>query len=731
MVSDREDLSPAQPRLVDRLAGVGLTLAAFGLYLLTLAPTVLEADGGEFQFVPWLPGIAHPTGYPLYILLGWLWTHLLPFGEVAWRMNLLSAVLAAVAVGVTYAVARQVVDQVLPTTPYLARVLAAVVAAATLAVTQALWSQALIAEVYALHALFVAVLLWLALSYGLPDPRSEPDKAGRISRFAPNDIRSKLLALTFGLSLTHHRTIVLLLPALVLFLWWQYKNWREVEQKLAGGLESFGFSSLAKAANPNSFNSGRRSAVGGHAGFWLTHTALVLVPLLLYLYLPLMAPLTPYATLTLSKTQTLTLYDNSFWGFWNHVMGSVFTGELKPTAAGLDRLWFSWQLLHQQVGWVGVILALLGLITLWQRRRVDLLLLTGVGFVAFVAFNLIYFIGDVFVLFIPAWLLLALWIGLGTLGLADWVAHTFVRRKTGHVNANVAFESIERRLSQQIYQFLAPSLTALGLLLPLVLGATRQAEVNQSGNTAARERWQAILAEPLPAGAILLSNDRNEIMPMWYYQYVEGRRPDLLGLFPLIVPGPSYANVGRVLDQALASGRPVYLIKPMEGLQLKADLTLAGSLFLAAANQAPPMYPLKVTLPEITLDSSPQQPSTETIKLLGYDLLPATVTPGTVITVTLHWQATQPLSLDYTSYVHLVNGEGQGVTQSDARPGGDFYPSHYWQVGETVRDQHILTLPAGTPPGQYRLRAGLYYQPEPGVLKSMGAGVEIGILTVE
>jgi hypothetical protein len=92
------------------------------------------------------------------------------------------------------------------------------------------------------------------------------------------------------------------------------------------------------------------------------------------------------------------------------------SGELKPTAAGVDRLWLSWQLLRQQVGWVGVILALAGLITLWQRRRIDLLLLTGVSFVTFVAFNLIYFIGDVFVLFIPAWLFVSLWIGSGSLG---------------------------------------------------------------------------------------------------------------------------------------------------------------------------------------------------------------------------------------------------------------------------------------------------------------------------
>ena len=59
----------------------------------TLAPTVLAGDGGEFQFVPYLLGVAHPTGYPLYTLLGWLWSHLLPVGDVAYRMNLFSALL--------------------------------------------------------------------------------------------------------------------------------------------------------------------------------------------------------------------------------------------------------------------------------------------------------------------------------------------------------------------------------------------------------------------------------------------------------------------------------------------------------------------------------------------------------------------------------------------------------------------------------------------------------------
>jgi hypothetical protein len=689
-------------------------LIAFGLYWFTLAPTVLEADGGEFQFVPWLPGIAHPTGYPLYVLLGWLWTHLLPIGEVAWRMNLLSAVLAAATVGLVYAVARRMLDLTLPETPDLARLLAAVIAAATWAVSHTFWTQAIIAEVYALHALLVATILWLVVYYPLT---SAPFKTGA------------WLAFLIGLSLTHHRTSVLLLPAVVVYLWRIYRpaslKTADGRQQTAPKIDSdLRLRHLPPIRGMKAQPKG--SVVGGCR--WPAYAALLAAPLLLYLYLPLIAPYTPYATFILSDNQKLILYDNSLTGFWDHITASVFSDELQPTAAGWDRLRLAGELLRQQIGWVGIGLALAGLVTL-QRRQLNLLWLTGLAFLAFVAFNLVYFIGDVFVLFIPAWLVVCLWVGLGSLGLAHWLANTLVKSKTGQVNSSPVLEAMDRNLGQRIYHLLVICFTALGLLLPLFLGLTHYTEVNQAHNTAASQRWQAILAQPLPVGAVLLSNDRNEMMPLWYYQYVEGRRPDVLGLFPLITPQSEYRNIGRVLDEALASSRPVYLIKPIEGLSLKADLSPAGNLWRAEVNTAPPGHPLNVSLPKITITANPI--ITETISLLGYDLQPTSIKSGDSITVTLHWQLTQPLTLNYSSYVHLVNRDDQGLTQSDHRPGGDYYPSSLWQVGEVLRDQHHLVIPANLPPGRYRLRAGLYYQPRPGVIAGMGQGVDLGSIVVD
>ena len=85
------------------LAGVGVALFVFVLYLRTLAPTVLYLgaplllDSAMLQMQVCVLGITHPTGYPTYLITSHLFTHL-PFGDCAYRVNLASAVYAALAV---------------------------------------------------------------------------------------------------------------------------------------------------------------------------------------------------------------------------------------------------------------------------------------------------------------------------------------------------------------------------------------------------------------------------------------------------------------------------------------------------------------------------------------------------------------------------------------------------------------------------------------------------------
>src|SRR3954469_13160460 len=94
-------------RAGDRPLVAGVALAAFAAYLMTLSRGVLGGDAGELQFVPPILGLTHPTGYPLQVLLHVLWSFV-PFGSVAYRLNLLDALCAAGTVGVVVGVTRAV-----------------------------------------------------------------------------------------------------------------------------------------------------------------------------------------------------------------------------------------------------------------------------------------------------------------------------------------------------------------------------------------------------------------------------------------------------------------------------------------------------------------------------------------------------------------------------------------------------------------------------------------------
>jgi hypothetical protein len=193
------------------LAGAGVSLFVFVLYLRTLAPTILPYDSPDLLDVPMLQmqvcvlGMTHPTGYPSYLMLSHLFTYL-PFGDCAYRANLASAVYAALAVAAVFAAGY-----------LLSRwVLGAAAAALAFGVGDALWSQAVMAEVYTLNALLVALTILALLMW----------------RERRSDRYLLLSAFLVGFCMTNHLTSGLLLPASVLFV--ALVDWRKlVDVKLA------------------------------------------------------------------------------------------------------------------------------------------------------------------------------------------------------------------------------------------------------------------------------------------------------------------------------------------------------------------------------------------------------------------------------------------------------------------------------------------------------------------
>lgn len=125
----------------------------FAVYAAGACPTIYVGDSGELVTAVHLLGIPHPTGYPLYVLLGKLWTLLIPFGGVAWRMSLFSAACAAATCAVLFFFLRQSLR--------LDRV-AALLAALLLAFSPSFWAEANVQRVYTLNALFAVLGVWAA-----------------------------------------------------------------------------------------------------------------------------------------------------------------------------------------------------------------------------------------------------------------------------------------------------------------------------------------------------------------------------------------------------------------------------------------------------------------------------------------------------------------------------------------------------------------------------------------
>lgn len=176
---------------ISRLGDALLLAAALFLYVWTLAPTILPADSGEFQLVSHVLGIAHPPGYPLYTMLGKLST-LIPLRDVAYRVNLLSALTSTLTLLVLSRAVRRLTGSNL----------AGWIAAATLGVAPTFWAQATTANIRSLTALFVALQLCTLLTY------ARTKSARDLVAFA----------VALGLGITHHSSLIPLVLPYLLFL---------------------------------------------------------------------------------------------------------------------------------------------------------------------------------------------------------------------------------------------------------------------------------------------------------------------------------------------------------------------------------------------------------------------------------------------------------------------------------------------------------------------------------
>lgn len=596
-----------------------LGLTVFALYLRTLLPSVGVADTFEFQVVVPRLAVAHPTGYPLYVLLAKLFT-LLPLGpalggttgNVAWRVNLASAVFATAAVLVLYTLLQRLTS--IRQSKETAQWLPAFLAALAFAFSSTFWSQAIVAEVYALHNLLVAAILWLLLDV---TPHSHIPKLS----LSPSRRWQAVFFLT-GLSFTNHLTTALLLPAVALALVWDRPRLRIKD--------------------------------------WLVAGCLLLLGLSVYLFIPLRWPV-------LNHGQWMGLRE-----LVAYISGGQFHGALRLDGWRVPLRWsIVGRLLREPFGWIGLLLAVVGVVQLAVRQK-RALALTGVTFLAFILYGLDYYVPDISVFLLPAHLILAIWIGAGIACFIDSLS------TLAKVRWRPLFHCSLFIISLIIVHCLSP----IWLNFPLV---------DQSHNQGGYAWGQYVLNLPLVSDSAVLA-DVEKFAPLYYLQQIEGVRPDL----DLLLLGSEELYQAE-LAARLGDGQTVYLARylpHLEGLHLRslgplAEVRGRGFAKDRVADKAGVSFGEAICLLDAKVSADP----------LGRALYH----------LTLYWRADPRVSGDFAVRLRLVDAGGEVRWERDGiRPVSGLYPTNAWHVGAVVSDYHEISLPPWLPRGEYLLEVGLF-----------------------
>src|SRR5918997_2424496 len=490
------------------LLGGAVVVLVGALYAVTLAPTVLPYGAPDTLDSPMLQaevtvlGVGHPTGYPTYMMLTHLFTYL-PFGDPAYRVNLASTIYGVAAVFLVYLAGLRLGGKLVAA------------AAGTLAfgLSGTFWSQAVIAEVYTFEALLVALVILFLLVW----------RDRRNARYL------LLCAFLVGLSLTHHLTSILLVPAALAFV----------------------------------FLTDRR--VLSRPGLMLKGFGLFLLGLLPLLYLPIRAlmntplneadPSTPWRFLLLVTGGSF-LAESSEKG--RHCSPSSLTLADTATKLGL----FGDQLLGQ----IPVVLMVAGVLAavylLFADRATAMLLGTlFLGCLVQAAVYLLLAIEDFYVFLIPAILTFGLCISAGLGALLRLVE-------------NLTIGSTARGALLVI-------LSALMLLVPLLGVPDSYAAHDRREDYGGRRMIGAVVSD-VEKGATVLHHRS----PLWYMILVGGRRRDLTLMAPFCTSWDRHTDVvwPEQINAAAAADR--YGTDDTTGVEAARMAARSGPVYLLANGRA-------------------------------------------------------------------------------------------------------------------------------------------------
>lgn len=466
------------------IAPIFLVIFLFVLYLFSLAPDLTWAhsgsDGGDLTTAAATGGVAHPTGYPTFLLLARLF-QFLPIGTIAYRTNLMSAVFTVLTALLIYDI---VVAS--PNSPTKGNHLAGLIAGLAYGLSPLAWSQAVITEVYPLHLFFVALILWLLV--------------GRFA-YSPNKwIHDLAIGLSMGLALGNHLTSIALLPVVLLVGILPIRLPEEPKGKKISKSKkttqttqtSFGWPSI-------DWRSIDWASLGRRFG--------ALIIGLLLVYGAVLWRASTKAPVNWGHADNL---GNLWWlvsgALYEHLAFTLPIDEMLLRGASVAQL----LLLHFGV------LALLGIFHFFGNFSLSRLSLSALWVAAAnTIFSMGYASLDSFVYLLPLFCVFAIWIGFGV-------------------------GNITKRLPQQ-KTWLYLGVSAILLISLGAMTVVNYPNIDLSRDHRTQKFIKATIAT-LPQQAIVVSNDR-ALFSLWYYHYVLKERQDIAILARGLLPNAWYIDV--------------------------------------------------------------------------------------------------------------------------------------------------------------------------------------------
>ncbi|MBI4753064.1 DUF2723 domain-containing protein [Candidatus Desantisbacteria bacterium] len=463
-----EQITPVHLSIYQLICGLAVFLSVFFVYLKTLYPTIGLLDSGDMVSSAYTLGIPHPPGYPLYCLLGKLWISILPLGNIAFRMNIFSSVAASIACMMVYFIVLKITPHPSPMRRGGKSIIAcfpAIVAAFMLAFAGTFWKQAVIAEKYTLNAAFATILIFILLKWQevatqKPKGLSPSSRASTLPSGTQTGMSVLLLfALCLGLSFTHHLQSIFLVPAGIYLI-------LAVNMRMTPRLSCLTYFKMA---------------------------LLFILPLVLYLYLPIRASVNPLTN----------------WGdpdTWekliNHITAKQYGYYFTSSPIKLmEHLWthltdffpvqWTWWLL-----WLGVV----GCIFLWKtskRTAVFLCLIVAADILHSIRYDILN-IDDYY---IPSFAIFAIWMGMAV----------------GYICNETA----------KIHRHLPLMLTCISLSLPIIPFYSHYHQQDKSKHYFAYDSAVNTL-KVFKDKAIMFCASDDIGFPSWYLLFVEKMKPETI-----------------------------------------------------------------------------------------------------------------------------------------------------------------------------------------------------------